>query len=63
MHHRFFFLDIEVDQAQSIKFATEIARGMAYVHGIKPNLPKLNLSPRHILVSTELLLIFCNKLV
>ncbi|EDV21444.1 uncharacterized protein TRIADDRAFT_30386 [Trichoplax adhaerens] len=46
--------DIEVDTAQALKFATDIARGMAYVHGIKPNLPRLNLSPRHILISSDL---------
>ena len=40
-----------VDQGQALKFAIDIARGMAFLHTLDPLVPRLYLNSRHILVS------------
>lgn len=39
-----------VDQGQALKFAIDIARGMAFLHTLDPPIPRLYLNSKHILV-------------
>ena len=41
-----------VDQNQAVKFALDIASGMAFVHTLEPMVSRLHLNSKHIMVST-----------
>lgn len=43
--------DFVVDQMQAVKFALDIARGMAFLHTLEPLIPRHNLNSRSIMVS------------
>jgi len=43
-----------VDQGQALKFAIDIARGMAFLHTLDPLVPRLYLNSRHILIDDDL---------
>lgn len=45
---------IIVDNQQSIKFALDIARGMAFLHSLNPMVPRLYLNSFHVLVGEDL---------
>ena len=45
---------IAVDYYQGLKFAIEIARGMAFLHSLDPLIPRLYLNSRHILIDDDL---------
>lgn len=42
-----------VDQGQALKFAIDIARGMAFLHTLDPLIPRLYLNSKHVLVSSS----------
>jgi len=42
---------IVVDQNQALRFATDIARGMEFLHTLEPMIPNLTLTSKHIMVS------------
>lgn len=42
-----------VDQNQAVKFALEIASGMAFLHTLEPMVSRLYLNSKHIMVSTN----------
>lgn len=42
---------IVVDTAQALKFALDIARGMAFIHSLEKLVPNLYLSSKHVMVS------------
>lgn len=44
-------LDFVVDQTQAVKFALDIARGMAFLHTLEPLIPRHYLNSRSIMVS------------
>lgn len=46
---------IVVDTAQALKFAIDIARGMAFLHCLEPLVPRLYLSSKHIMIDEELI--------
>ncbi|XP_023242722.1 integrin-linked protein kinase-like [Centruroides sculpturatus] len=46
---------IVVDTAQALKFAIDIARGMAFLHCLEPLVPRLYLSSKHIMIDDELI--------
>lgn len=48
---------VVVDTAQALKFALDIARGMAFIHSLEKLVPNLYLSSKHIMVSC----IFCHS--
>lgn len=39
-----------VDQSQAVKFALDIASGMAFLHTLEPMVPRLHLNSKHIMV-------------
>lgn len=39
-----------VDTAQAIRFALDVARGMAFLHSLEKQLPNLTLSSKHVMV-------------
>lgn len=41
---------IVVDTAQALKFALDIARGMAFIHSLDKLVPNLYLSSKHVMV-------------
>lgn len=43
--------DFVVDQMQAVKFAFDIARGMAFLHTLEPLIPRHHLNSRSIMVS------------
>lgn len=43
-----------VDQAQALKFAIDVARGMAFLHTLEPMIPNFQLSSKHIMVDEEM---------
>uniref|UniRef100_A0A1E1XQL3 Putative integrin-linked kinase n=1 Tax=Amblyomma sculptum TaxID=1581419 RepID=A0A1E1XQL3_AMBSC len=43
-----------VDQAQALKFAIDVARGMAFLHTLEPMIPNYQLSSKHIMVDEEM---------
>ena len=45
---------ITVDTKQALKFALDIARGMAFLHSLNPTVPRLYLNSFHVLVSDDL---------
>ena len=44
-----------VDQAQTLRFAVDIARGMAFLHAMEPLIPRYYLNSKNILVSTQII--------
>lgn len=46
----FTFSGIIVDQVQGIRFAVDIAKGMAYLHSLEQLIPRLYLKSTHIMV-------------
>ena len=40
-----------VDTAQALKFALDIAQGMAFIHSLEKVVPNLYLSSKHVMVS------------
>ena len=46
----FFPSGIVVDQNQSLRFAMDIARGMAFLHTIEPAVPNFLLTSKHVMV-------------
>lgn len=45
---------IVVDTVQALKFAIDIARGMAFLHSLDPLIPRLLLSSKHVLIEDDL---------
>lgn len=45
---------IVVDTVQALKFATDIARGMAFLHSLEPPIHRLNLSSKHVMIEDDL---------
>lgn len=45
---------ISVDYYQGLKFAIEIARGMAFLHSLDPLIPRLYLNSRHVMIDDDL---------
>lgn len=43
-----------IDNRQSIKFALDIARGMAFLHSLNPMVPRLYLNSFHVLISEDM---------
>ncbi|KAH7953818.1 hypothetical protein HPB49_012677 [Dermacentor silvarum] len=43
-----------VDQAQALKFAIDVARGMAFLHTLEPMIPNYQLSSKHVMVDEEM---------
>lgn len=43
-----------VDKQQAVKFALDIARGMAYLHSLDPLIPRLYLNSSHVLIDDDL---------
>nr|CAG4651746.1 EOG090X04G6 [Triops cancriformis] len=43
-----------VDTAQAIRFALDIARGMAFLHSLEKQLPNFQLSSKHIMIDEDL---------
>lgn len=46
----FMSLALVVDQSQAVKFALDIASGMAFLHTLEPMVPRLYLNSKHIMV-------------
>ena len=44
-----------IDQAQTLRFAVDVARGMAFLHAMEPLIPRYYLNSKNILVSIEFL--------
>lgn len=42
-----------VDQSQAVKFALDIASGMAFLHTLEPMVPRLYLNSKHIMVRSS----------
>ena len=47
-----------MDQAQTVKFAMDITKGMAYLHSMDPLIPRLHLSSTHVMVSFRICTVF-----
>lgn len=47
---KFISLALVVDQSQAVKFALDIASGMAFLHTLEPMVPRLYLNSKHIMV-------------
>nr|CAG4644716.1 EOG090X04G6 [Leptodora kindtii] len=43
-----------VDSAQAIRFALDVARGMAFLHSLEKQLPNITLSSKHIMIDEDL---------
>uniref|UniRef100_A0A674NW18 Scaffold protein ILK n=1 Tax=Takifugu rubripes TaxID=31033 RepID=A0A674NW18_TAKRU len=43
-----------VDQSQAVKFALDIASGMAFLHTLEPMVPRLYLNSKHIMIDEDL---------
>lgn len=46
--------NVVVDSTHALRFALDIARGMAFLHSLDPMLPNYVLSTRHVMVSRPL---------
>lgn len=46
----FVTLDFVVDQSQAVKFALDMARGMAFLHTLEPLIPRHALNSRSVMV-------------
>lgn len=46
--------DIVVDNAQALRFAIDIARGMAYLHSLERTIPEYHLNSRHVIIEEDL---------
>ncbi|XP_022091607.1 integrin-linked protein kinase-like [Acanthaster planci] len=46
--------DVMIDQAQTLRFAVDIARGMAFLHAMEPLIPRYYLNSRNIMIDEEL---------
>lgn len=46
---------VVVDAAHTLRFAVDIARGMAYLHSLERIVPQYQLNSRHVMVSLFLL--------
>lgn len=44
---------VVVDTAQAVRFALDIARGMAYLHSLERIIPEYHLNSYHIMVRTD----------
>lgn len=42
---------VVVDTSQAVRFALDIARGMAYLHSLERIIPTYNLNSHHVMVS------------
>lgn len=42
-----------VDQSQAVKFALDIASGMAFLHTLEPMVPRFYLNSKHIMVRSS----------
>lgn len=49
---------VVVDTAQAVRFALDIARGMAFLHSLERIIPEYHLNSFHVMVSIRQ--IFCN---
>lgn len=47
----FLLLDFVVDQTQAVKFALDIACGMAFLHTLEPMIPRHYLNSKSVMVS------------
>ncbi|XP_076367402.1 scaffold protein ILK-like [Tachypleus tridentatus] len=45
---------IVVDTSQALKFAIDIARGMAFLHSLDPMIPRFYLNSRHVMIDDDL---------
>jgi integrin-linked kinase len=52
---------VVVDTHQAIKFAIDIARGMAFLHTLNPLIPRFHLSSKHVMASNSCQLTFSQK--
>lgn len=43
---------VVVDTAQALRFAVDVARGMAFLHSLERIIPEYHLNSRHIMVRT-----------
>ncbi|GAB6027021.1 hypothetical protein CHUAL_013750 [Chamberlinius hualienensis] len=43
-----------VDTVQALKFAIDVAKGMAFLHTLEPLIPRMNLSSRHVMIDEDL---------
>lgn len=43
-----------VDNAQALKFAIDIARGMAFLHSLERTIPEYFLNSRHVIIEEDL---------
>jgi integrin-linked kinase len=43
---------VVVDTAQALRFALDVARGMAFLHSLERIIPEYHLNSRHVMVST-----------
>lgn len=48
-----FTLDFVVDQMQAVKFALDIACGMAFLHTLEPMIPRHYLNSKSVMVSVK----------
>ncbi|KAI4470652.1 serine-threonine protein kinase [Holotrichia oblita] len=46
--------DVVVDNAQALKFALDIARGMAFLHSLERIIPEYHLNSRHVMIDEDL---------
>ncbi|XP_074650688.1 scaffold protein ILK-like isoform X2 [Tubulanus polymorphus] len=43
-----------IDQAQALRFALDIARGMEFLHSMEPMIPNMHLTSKHVMVDEDL---------
>lgn len=48
------FLDFVVDQSQAVKFALDMARGMAFLHTLEPLIPRHALNSRSVMIDEDM---------
>jgi integrin-linked kinase len=53
MNDSCFLLDFVVDQSQAVKFALDMARGMAFLHTLEPLIPRHALNSRSVMVRPQ----------
>ena len=46
-----------VDSARAVQFAIDVAKGMAFIHSLDRQLPRLYLNSHHVMVSMKLLVV------